>query len=68
MGNRFVTTLASLRSLEILFAFAVQVAVMGEWPSMWACAGAGLVFLSVLMISLEAVIVRELPESMRRLL
>ena len=55
------TVVSVLRSLEIVFAFVVQVAVMSEWPTMYGVVGASIVFVSVVLIAVERHVVRIMP-------
>lgn len=55
------TIVSVLRSTEILLGFFVQVVIMNQIPNTFAIVGASLVFLSIIMIALEANIVRRLP-------
>lgn len=56
------TVVSVLRSTEILLGFFVQVAIMHQIPDAFAVVGASIVFLSIIMIALEANIVRRLPQ------
>ncbi|TRY67306.1 hypothetical protein TCAL_07230 [Tigriopus californicus] len=56
------TVVSVLRSTEILLGFFIQVVFMHQLPDAFAIVGASIVFLSIIMIALEANIVRRLPQ------
>jgi len=41
----------SLRSLELVLAYSVQVALLGESLDTWSCVGAGLIMTGVLVLA-----------------
>jgi len=44
---------ASLRSLELVLAYSVQVLWLGESPDTWSCLGGGLIFVGVLVLAAQ---------------
>ena len=61
------TVVGFIRSLEIIFGYIFQVAVMKEIPTVMSLIGSGLVLFSVLAISLQDILMRRIPENIQYL-
>ena len=59
------TLVSFLRSLEIVFGFVFQVAVMQQIPTVLSLAGAGMVLVSIIAISLQDLLMVYIPEKIR---
>jgi drug/metabolite transporter (DMT)-like permease len=59
------TLVAFLRSLEIVFGFIFQIAVMKQIPTVLALSGAGMVLISIIAVSLQDFIMVYIPEKIR---
>ena len=59
------TVVAFIRSLEIVFGYVFQVAIMHQIPTVLSLIGAGFVLISVLFISLQDVLIEYIPERVR---
>ena len=59
------TTSVVLRSMEIVFAYVLQILWMDYYPNRWGTAGSSLVFVSVVLIALENKIVGKMPSKVR---
>ena len=59
------TLVAFLRSLEIVFGFIFQVAVMKQMPTALSLVGAGMVLLSIIAVSLQDLFMVYIPERIR---
>ena len=44
---------ASLRTLELVFAYGVQTIITGDIPDIWSCFGGGLVMIGVLILAFQ---------------
>ena len=61
------TIVAFIRSLEIIFGYIFQVAIMNQIPTVLSLVGAGFVLISVLAISLQDILMVHIPERIRYL-
>ena len=59
------TIVAFLRSIEIVFGYIFQVAIMKEIPTLICLTGASLTLISVLAMSLQDVLLPCIPEKIR---
>ena len=59
------TIVAFLRSIEIVFGYIFQVAIMEQIPTVVCITGAGLILISVLAMSLQNVLIPYIPEKIR---
>ena len=59
------TLVAFIRSLEIVFGFVCQVAILHQIPTVLSLVGAGFVLTSVLAISLQDILMEYIPERVR---
>ena len=59
------TIVAFLRSIEIVFGYIFQVAIMEQIPTVVCITGAGLILISVLAMSLQDVLLPCIPERIR---